>query len=128
MTEKKKGISKVGLAAAIVGAVAAGLFLYGKEGKQRRLKLEAWTLRAKADVLEQLQRGKEVSKESYMDAVDRVTAKYGKLKNVGVEEADKLNRELKRHWKAIVDAAAGEEPKKKKSVKHKEEEDTEDEE
>jgi len=113
MAAKKKGGSKLKLAATLVGAVAAGFFLYGPKGKENRVKVKAWTLKAKGEVLEQFEKRKEVSEEEYQKIVDKVTAKYGKLKTVGDAEAQKLNRELKRHWRAIK-RAAEEKPSKKK--------------
>jgi len=111
-TSKKKS-SGLGFAAALIGAAAAGYFLYGPKGTENRAKVKAWTLRAKADVLERFEKAKEVSEESYAETVDKVTAKYAKMKNVGKEEADKLNKELKLHWKAIK-RSAEEKPTKAK--------------
>ena len=90
-----------GLATALVGAVAAGFYLYGPEGAQARVKIKAWSLKARAEVLEQIEKARDISDESYAELVDRVTARYGKLKTVGEVEALKLNKELKRHWRAI---------------------------
>jgi uncharacterized protein HemX len=125
MTEKKKTTSnkqdtksttgaKLGLAASVVGAIAAGYYLYGPKGAQNRQKVQAWTLKAKAEVLERFEKAKEVTEETYTDTVDKVTAKYAKMKNIGEEEAKKLNAELKRHWKSIKKAAEEKPSKKKK--------------
>lgn len=117
-TEKKaKKTSKtgagLGLAATLVGAVAAGFYLYGPKGKENRVKIKAWSLKAKADVLEQFEKKKEITEEQYKEIVDKVTTKYGKLKTVGEEEATKLNKELKRHWKAIHQGVQESSSKKK---------------
>ena len=107
MPAKKKAKSGGGgkLVAALVGAAAAGYYLYGPTGAANRQKVKAWSLKAKADVLEQLEKAKDVSEESYNKTVDKVTAKYAKMKPVGQAEAAKLNRELKRHWGAIKKSA-----------------------
>lgn len=107
----------LGLAVALIGAAAAGFFLYGPKGAENRKKIRGWTLKAKGEVLEKIEKAKEVTDESYTEIVDTVTAKYAKLKDVGQEEADMLNRELKRHWKAIKKAAVEKEPAKKKVAK-----------
>ena len=114
MASKKadKG-SGLGLAAALVGAAAAGFYLYGPKGAENRKAVKAWTLKAKAEVLEKFENAKEVSDDMYVETVDKVTAKYGKLKSVGEEEAGKLNAELKKHWKSIKKAVS-ETPVKKK--------------
>ncbi len=102
-TRKKKGT--LGLKATLIGAAAAGYYLYGPKGAANRKKVKAWTLKAKGEVLERFEKVKEVSDDSYAETVDKVTTKYGKMKSVGEVEAAKLNRELKRHWKAIKKAA-----------------------
>jgi len=104
-TKKKKDEGGIGHAAALIGAAAAGYYLYGPKGAENRKKVQAWTLKAKGEVLERFEKAKTVTDDSYAEAVDRVTAKYGKLKSVGEDEAAKLNRELKRHWRAIKKAA-----------------------
>ena len=110
---KKKGTS-LGFKAALIGAAAAGFYLYGSKGKENRVKVKAWTLKAKAEVLEKFEQTKqEVTDEKYVEVVDKVTARYAKMKTVGEEEATKLNRELKRHWNAIK-RTAQEKPGKKK--------------
>lgn len=100
-TEKNQEGSKLGLAATLVGAVATGYFLFGPKGAENRVKVKAWTLKAKGEILEHFEKKMEVSEDQYKEIVDKVTAKYAKLKTVGEEEAGKLNRELKKHWKAI---------------------------
>lgn len=100
---KKGGSGK--LTAALVGAAAAGYYLYGPKGLQNRQKVKAWSLKAKAEVLEKLEKAKEVTDASYAKHVDTVTAKYAKMKTVGKAEAEKLNKELKGHWGAIKKSA-----------------------
>jgi gas vesicle protein len=117
MSDKKETKSGLGFAATIIGAAAAGFFLYGPKGKENRVKIKAWTLKAKAEVLEHFEKCKEVNDERYEEVVDKVTAKYGKLKTVGEEEAAKLNRELKRHWRAIKKAATEDTQKGTKTAK-----------
>ena len=99
--EKKEGGSKLALAAALVGAAAAGFYLYGAKGNENRKKIKAWTIKAKGEILEQFEKKKELTEDQYNEVVDKITAKYGKLKTIGEEESTKLNRELKKHWKAI---------------------------
>jgi hypothetical protein len=86
---------------ALVATAAVGYFLYGPKGSENRKKVEAWTVRAKGEVLSKLEAAKDVSEETYHTIVDTVTARYAKAKNVGEEKADKLNRELKSHWTKI---------------------------
>src|SRR5690554_1138563 len=108
MAEKKQkkgggAAGKIGafFAGAAVATAAGAYFLYGPNGAENRKKIESWSLKAKADVLARLEKLKEVSEEKYNDIVDSVTNKYAKMKDVGEDKANKLNAELKRHWRRI---------------------------
>jgi hypothetical protein len=115
---KKKGkkiVSEVGAGIAAATAVAlAGVFLvYGsKDAAKNRKKIKGWMLKAKGDVLDQLEKMKEVSEETYQTTVDKVTAKYKTLKNVDPAELQAMVKDMKSHWKNIV-----KEISPKKSVK-----------
>ena len=92
------GIS-VGIAAA--AAALAGYFFYGKDGKKRLKKLKGWMLRAKGEIIEKVERLKEVNEESYYAIVDEVLHRYTKAREVGKDELLALSSELKKHWKDI---------------------------
>ncbi len=110
---QKDGIGAgVALGAALAGVVATGFYLYGPKGAENRKKVRAWTIKAKGEVLEQFEKMQNVSKESYGQAIDKVTAKYAKLASVGEAEAVKLNKELKRYWKEIEAGSTKKKPKK----------------
>ncbi len=107
----------VALGAALAGVVATGFYLYGSKGVDNRKKVRAWTIKAKGEVLEQFEKMQELSKESYTQAIDKVTAKYAKLASVGEAEATKLNKELKRYWKEIETGVTKKKPKKSAPTK-----------
>lgn len=113
-TEEKKSGSSIPFIATVVGAVAAGYFLYGPKAAENKVKIKAWTLKAKAEILEYFEKKQEVTEDQYKEIVDKVTAKYSKLKTVGEEEALKLNRELKKHWKGIKEGVEAQPVKKGK--------------
>lgn len=104
MTNKKS--SHTGLKVALVGsalaAVAGAYYLYGtKDGIKTKRKIKAWALKAKAEVMEKIEKTKDISESSYNAIVDTVTAKYGKVKDVSVDEVEELSKDLKKHWKNI---------------------------
>lgn len=109
---------KMGLAAAAVAGLASAYFLYGsKDAAKNRKKAKGWMLKAKGEVLEQVEKLKEIDKEQFMKVVDTVTAKYEKLASAGQGEAQKLGAELKKHWKEIEKEVSGTKKVVKKAVK-----------
>ncbi len=87
---------------AVVAAVAGGYFLFGsKNAKNNRKKIEAWTLKAKGDVLDKIEKTKDITKEKFDDIVDGVMDKYTKVKNVTEDQVESVRDELKKQWKHI---------------------------
>lgn len=87
-----------GLAAA---AIAGGYFFYGKDGAKHRKKIKAWSIKAKGEILEKIEKAKEISETVFHEAVDTAVAKYGKMKNITPEELEVFSKNLKKHWKDI---------------------------
>lgn len=102
----------VGVAAA--AAAFAGYYLFGPKGKENRAKIKGWTLKAKGEVLERIEKLEEVSEEKYHAIVDSVMNKYKKLKHTTEEETDKLEKELKKRFKDVARDMKG---KKKTATK-----------
>ncbi|GIW68160.1 MAG: hypothetical protein KatS3mg099_108 [Candidatus Parcubacteria bacterium] len=101
MSVAKKGGIVAGLSAMAAVGAAAAYFLYGsKHAKKNRAKVRGWMVRAKGEVIEKLEKAKEVNKEVVSAIVDQVLAKYAKVKDIGEEEARRLAEELKRQWQA----------------------------
>jgi DNA-directed RNA polymerase subunit F len=102
----KKSIGKdiaigAGIAAA-VAAVAGAYFLYGaKDAAKNRKKVKAWSLKAKGEVLEKLEKLSDINEEIYHKIVDEVSAKYQKIKDIDQEDIENFVGELKSHWKKI---------------------------
>lgn len=105
MPQKKTNVNKLvvglGIAGAAAAAIAGGYFFYGKDGAKHRKNLKAWTVKAKAEVMEKLEKAKDLSEENYHEIVDLVSAKYSAVKTVAPEEIQDFARGLKKHWKDI---------------------------
>lgn len=111
-TQQKVGIG-VGLTTAAVTAAGA-YFLYGsKNAAKNRKMVRSWALKAKAEVLEQLENAQKMSKEEYEELIDRVAAAYGKLREVSKTEVENFRKEMKKHWDEIE--KKGSKPAKKSS-------------
>lgn len=105
----------LGLAGLAVAGIAGAYLLYGKDGAKNRKAIKAWTLRAKADILEKLEKAKEVSQETFHAVVDEISAKYGsKIKDIDPADIEKFAKDIKKHWKDIKSSL---DPKPAKAVK-----------
>ena len=102
MDKKTKSNIAVGAGLAAVAAfAAAGYFLYGKDGAKNRKKIRSWMLKAKAEVLEGVEKMRDVTEEQYNMIVDKVGEKYKNIKNIDPAEIEMMVRELRGHWKNI---------------------------
>ena len=107
----------VGLGVAALAAfAAAGYFLYGKDGAKNRKKVRGWMLKAKGEVLEGVEKLKDVSEEQYSMIIDKVGAKYKAIKSIDPAEVDTMVKELRGHWKNIKKSIS---PAPKKKVAKK---------
>jgi len=108
-TTSKKGLSGsqkmsigVGLTAAAVAA-AGTYFLYGsKNAAKNRRKVKSWMLKAKAEVLEGLEKAEQMSEKEFNELVDSVSKSYAKLKDASQADIAAFKREMKDHWPNIV--------------------------
>ena len=93
----------IGLSIAALAATAAGVYyLYGSsKGKARRAKISSWALRAKAEVMDEIEQLKEVNEETYHAVVDKVMQKYEAIKDIDKADVVILGKRLKSHWKDI---------------------------
>ncbi len=96
---EKSGIG-AGLAVVATLAAAAGAyFIYGtKEGAKTKKKVKSWALKAKAEVLEKIEKAKDITEESYNDTVATVMQKYEKMRAEHGDEIDAVTKELKGYW------------------------------
>lgn len=111
-TAKKIGI---GLAAGTALAAAAGTyFFYGaKDASKNRRRVKGWMLKARGEVLDGVEKLKEVDKSAYFALVDQVMRRYGTVKGISKQEAEEMVKELKDSWKHIEKGAKKETPKRK---------------
>ena len=109
---KSSGVStsqKVGLGIGLTAAAAAAAgayFLYGsKNAAKNRKAVKSWMLKAKAEVLEGLERAQEMSKKEYEQLIDQVGTAYAKLQDVKKTDLADFKREMKQHWDNIAKEA-----------------------
>lgn len=110
MAEKKnkKGLSgeakaTIGFGLTAAAATAAGAyFLYGsKNAAKNRKKVKSWALKAKAEVLEGLEKAEQLTDEEYAKLVEAATGVYGTVKNATKGEIADFKKEMLAHWKDL---------------------------
>ncbi|HEY0908152.1 MAG TPA: hypothetical protein VGE35_02270 [Candidatus Paceibacterota bacterium] len=123
MAEKKSGIGTTSVVVGLAGLTAAAVgayYLYGhKNAEKNRSKVKSWMLKAKGEVLEQLENVQDVTETAYLSAVDTVAKKYNELKNIDQEELGAFIEEMKGHWNGIKTTLQASAPKAKKAAKSK---------
>lgn len=125
MAQKKKGLSTTqvaagaGIGAAILAAAAGAYFLYGKDAPKRRKAVRSWMLKAKGEVLEQIEGLPEIDKATYFGLIDAAAARYMNLKDVSSAEVAELVKELQGYWTGLRKQFAPAKPARKKAAAKK---------
>lgn len=104
--ESSNGALKAAGIAGILGVAAAAAagtyFLYGsKDAKKNRQKVQGWMFKAKGEVMDKLEKLKEVDEEIYNKVVDTVLSKYNQAKSIDAGDVQVMAADLKKHWKSI---------------------------
>ena len=99
-------MKKVAIATGVTGLLVAATlgtnFLFNtKKGKQSLKHIKSWAFKMKAEVLEKLERAKDVNEEVYHRIVDELSAKYAKVKGMTLEEVQEIAKEFKSQWKKV---------------------------
>ena len=88
--------------AALAAAAAGAYYLYGSSaGKTNRKAVKSWMLKAKADVMDQIENMKDVNEGAYKEVIAKVAKKYKAIKNMDQAELAALVASLQGHWKDI---------------------------
>lgn len=113
--------TKVGAAVAIGAGVAAlgalGYLFLGPDGKKNRKQVKGWMLKMKGDVLDKIEKSKEVSGPVYEKIVDEIGAKYKKLKDIDPTELAGEIETLKKSWKKLTEVKSSKKTTKKAPAK-----------
>lgn len=102
MTQKPKSLpAELKILGAAAAAIVGGYFFYGKDGAKHRKHLKTWAVKAKAEVLEKVEKSKDLSEEKYNEAIDLIAAKYTKIKDMNQDDIAAFAKDLKKHWRDI---------------------------
>jgi gas vesicle protein len=109
---KKKGLSTgavIGIGAGVLATAAATYFFFGPEGKKNRNKLKGWMIRMKGEIVDKMEKAKDMSEEAYHKIVDAAAASYSK-EGISTDAVKEFATTLKKQWKGFAQ-------KKKATVK-----------
>lgn len=87
-----------GLAAAAIAAAGAYWFYGSSDAKKHRAQIKSWMLKARAEVLEAVEKLGDIDKETYLNIVDQVVGRYSKLQGVTAAELASITKDLKTTW------------------------------
>ncbi|MBP6974322.1 MAG: hypothetical protein KBB54_00045 [Candidatus Pacebacteria bacterium] len=94
--------ASIAIIGGLVAAAAGAYFIHGNKAAQRKIKqVKGWALKAKGEVLERIEKIKEVDENLYQQAIDAVMKKYEGVKSIDTTELSAVAKELKSHWKNI---------------------------
>lgn len=91
--------------ATLAGLAAAGYFLLGSKNDKNQQHAKAWAVKMKADVIEKLEKAREISEPVYHEIIDAVAAVYEKGNKADREDISALTQDLKKHWQTLVNSA-----------------------
>ena len=108
---EKKGGAGVGLGVAAVAAAmatAAGAYwLYGsKDAAKNRKSAKSFMLKARADVLEAVEKVSDINKQTYLNIVDGVVQRYSKVAGITSDEVSQMTKDLTVAWTHMQQVAA----------------------
>ncbi len=121
---KKDGLSggekvSIGVALTAAAVAAAGsYFLYASpNAAKNRKKVKGWTLKAKGEVLEALEKAGKMTAEEYQVLLDGVVAGYEQVKSASKADVNEFKKEMMSNWQKIAKQAMGVKKTAKKSAK-----------
>jgi len=93
--------AKVATVATLAAAAAGAYWFYGAKDSQKHRKIaKSWMLKARVEVLDSIEKLKEIDKEKYLSIVQNVSSKYAKM-GATPQELGVLLRDMQSVWSHI---------------------------
>lgn len=100
----KSKVNKTAVAVGVAGMAAAAVgayFLYGsKNAAKNRKVVSSWILKARAEVMEAVEKLENIDRDTYYNIVDRVMEKYSKLEKNN-PNIPAIAKEIKSAWSYV---------------------------
>jgi hypothetical protein len=98
---KSNAVKLAVVGASLAGLAASAYFFFGPKGKKHRQYAKAWAIKMKGDVVEKLERAREITEPVYLEIIDTVAKEYEKGKKASRPEIEALAKDLKKHWRSM---------------------------
>lgn len=98
---RSKAVKAAVIGASLAGLAATAYFLFGPKGKKHQQQAKAWAIKMKGDVVEKLEKAREITEPVYLEIIDTVSREYKKGKKASQLEIDALAADLKKHWESM---------------------------
>ena len=97
------GVGTTVAAVTAAAAAAAGAYwLYGADNASKHRKVaKSWMLKARAEVMEAMEKAGAMDKKTYLDIVDNVVKGYSTIAGTQSKELAKLVSDLKASWRYV---------------------------
>lgn len=103
--KKSHAMELVVIGASVAAMAATAYFFLGPKGKKHQKQAKAWAIKMKGDVVEKLERARDITEPIYHEIIDSVAREYEKGKKANRTEINALAHDLKKHWKTISSSA-----------------------
>jgi len=100
-TNKAKVVKYAVIGASLAGLATTAYFFFGPKGKKHRQHAKAWAIKMKGEVVEKLEKAREITEPVYREIIDSVARDYKKGKKASQPEIAALAADLKKHWKSM---------------------------
>jgi len=98
---RSRAVKVAVIGASLAGLAATAYFLFGPKGKKHRQHAKAWAIKMKGEVVEKLEKAREITEPVYWQIIDTVAKDYKQGKKATRPEIDALAKDLKKHWSAM---------------------------
>ena len=115
--DTQKIAAAAGVAAAAAAAAAGAYWLYGaKDAAKHRRLAKSWMLKARAEMMDVVEKAQTIDKETYMQLAGEVAKRYAGVAGATAAESRRLVQDLKSGW-AYLQAQKGPATRRVKSIK-----------
>jgi hypothetical protein len=100
-TNKSRVVKLAVVGASLAGLAATAYFFFGPKGKKHRQHAKAWAIKMKGDVVEKLEKAREITEPVYLEIIDTVAREYQRGRKASQPEIEALAQDLKKHWDSM---------------------------